>query len=89
MKKDELVHLHSLLTLLRAEFERREDPPEGTFARYDDLDVSPIAVYGSKDDHDRAVQALASALGALSEPGDDPSASDERGDTGQNVTVQS
>ena len=88
MKKDELVHLHNLLTCLRAEFERREDPPEDAFARYDDLGVSPMAVYGSKADHTRAVQALAGALAALSEA-DDPQEVLDRAVTEGNVTAQS
>ena len=75
MRKDELVHLHSLLTVLRTEYERRGVPAEA-FAAYDELDVSPIAVYGSKAEHTAAVQALASALADVSEPG--PGDSPER-----------
>jgi hypothetical protein len=89
MKKDELVHLHSLLTRLRAEYERRGAAAAEAFAAYDDLDVSPMAVYGSKDDHLRAVQALASALATTSGPDDDPSAGSDREHTGRNATVQS
>lgn len=82
MRKDELVHLHSLLTVLRAEYERREVSPEA-FADYDELDVSPMAVYGSKAEHAAAVQALASALASVSDAGsgDSPeseAAADER-----------
>jgi hypothetical protein len=88
MKKDELVHLHSLLTCLRAEFEGREDPPAGAFARYDDLDVSPMAVYGSKGDHARAVRALSAALAALVE-GNDPEEVPDRTATEGNVRAQS
>ena len=88
MKKDELVHLHTLLTLLRAEFERREEPPEEWFARYDDLGVSPMAVYGSKTDHARAVQALAGALAALSR-GEESAAAESPDGNDRNVTVQS
>lgn len=62
MRKDELVHLHSLLALVRTEYERRGDAVPGAFAAYDDMDVSPMAVYGSKTDHERAVRALARGL---------------------------
>lgn len=68
MRKDELVHLHSLLALVREEYERRGDAAPAAFAAYDDLDVSPMAVYGSKSDHERAVRALARGL-AASSPG--------------------
>jgi len=67
MKKDELVHLHSLLTVVRAEYERRGVVSSSAFRGYEDLGVSPMAVYGSKSDHARAVQALASTLAAASE----------------------
>lgn len=66
MRKDELVHLHNLLALVREECERRGDAPPGAFEAYDALDVSPMAVYGSKTDHQRAVQALARALARAS-----------------------
>jgi hypothetical protein len=62
MRKDELVHLHTLLALVREEYERRDDPPPGTFEACDDLDVTPVAVYGSKADHQRAVKTLARGL---------------------------
>lgn len=78
MKKDELVHLHSLLTVLRAEFERRGAASEAAFPDYDDLGVSPMAVYGSKSDHLRAVQALSSALAAAAETGDEESSVGDR-----------
>lgn len=71
MKKDELVHLHALLTLLRDEYDRRGIAPPSAFEAYDAVDVSPMAVYGSKTDHERAVRALANALAAVS--------TDERG----------
>lgn len=67
MKKDELVHLHSLLTLLRAEFERRGVASSQAFADYEGLGVTPMAVYVSKDEHADAVQALADALASAAE----------------------
>jgi hypothetical protein len=88
MKKDELVHLHRLLTVLRTEYERRGVATEESFAAYEDLGVSPMAVYGSKDDHARAVQALASALAAASESGDGESAGVDRDHARPNATVQ-
>lgn len=68
MRKDELLYLHHLLALLRQEYERREVVPNGAFASYDALGVSPMAVYASKRQHERAVKALADGL-ATATPG--------------------
>jgi len=70
MRKDELVHVHSLLSVLRAEYERRGIASPVTFEAYDRLDVSPMAVYGSKSEHEEAVMALSRAL-AEATPGTD------------------
>lgn len=92
MKKDELVHLHSLLTVLRAEYERRGVVSESAFERYEGLGVSPMAVYGSKSEHTQAVQALASALAAAS-PDEASPVTDGRDEAAnrseRNVAVQS
>lgn len=79
MKKDELVHLHSLFTLLRAEYERRGAASAEAFAAYEEQDLSPMAVYGSKADHLAAVQALSSALAAASDPDEEPPEADREG----------
>ena len=73
MKKDESLHLHTLLALVRADVERRGDASPAEFGAYDDLDVSPIAVYGSKAEHERAVLALARGLAAAVGDSDDRS----------------
>ncbi|PSQ04761.1 metal-binding protein [Halobacteriales archaeon QS_4_69_31] len=72
MKKDELVHLHTLLALVREEYERRGVASPAAFAAYDELDVSPMAVYGSKSDHEHAVEVLSRALAAASRRADEP-----------------
>jgi hypothetical protein len=100
MKKDELVHLHSLLTVVRAEYERRGVVSSSAFGSYEELGVSPMAVYGSKSEHARAVQALASTLAAASDDSvrSEPTHAEstvsesrtERDEHGErNVTVQS
>lgn len=71
MRKDESLHLHGLLALVRTEFERRGAASPEAFETYDALDVSPMAVYGSKSDHERAVLALARALAAEADESDD------------------
>lgn len=90
MKKDELVHLHSLLAVLRMEYERRGVASPSRFSGYDALDVSPIAVYGSKGEHARAVQALAGALARVSEDAVRESAGGSTGESGdRNAAVTS
>ena len=70
MRKDELLYLHQLLALLRADFERRDVAAPEAVAAYEGVDVTPMAIYAGKDDHERAVRALAAAL-AASVSGDD------------------
>lgn len=77
MRKDELVHLHGLLDLLGSEYERRGVADPSAFEAYEDLGVSPMAVYGSKADHARAVHALADALAAASEAAESADERDE------------
>lgn len=58
MRKQGLVHLHALCTQLRTHVEDRADVPPEAFARYEELGVSPSAIYRRKDSHRRAVQRL-------------------------------
>lgn len=60
MRKQELVHLHALCVLVRAQVEAREAVPPDAFASYDELGVTASAVYRSKRAHRRAVRCLAS-----------------------------
>lgn len=76
MRKDELLYLHHLLALVREEFVRRGVAEPEAFERYDELGVSPIAVYASKREHARAVRTLSAALAAAVE---------ESGDRGQAI----
>jgi len=74
MKKDELVHLHSLFWLLRQDYEQRGIASPEQFSGYDELGVSPMAVYTSKAGHKEAVGTLADELAAASCDGDERSA---------------
>ncbi|PSQ29396.1 metal-binding protein [Halobacteriales archaeon QS_9_68_17] len=57
MRKNELVHLHSLLRLLR---ERYAD--DGAFAEYDALSINPTHAHRSKGAHKDAVLSLSAQL---------------------------
>lgn len=58
MRKQGLVHLHALGAQLRTHVEDRADVPPDAFSRYEELGVSPSAIYHRKESHRRAVQHL-------------------------------
>lgn len=62
MQKNELVHLHSLLSLLREHFEEEELIDPDAFEEYESLGVSPSQAYKRKGDHRRALLALSEIL---------------------------
>ena len=59
MDKQELIHTHTLLAELRKYVNRTEDVPT---PEYDDMDVSPIALTATANDHEEAVFTLADEL---------------------------
>lgn len=72
MRKEELLYLHQLLSLLRAEAQRRGAVDPEAFAASDDVEITPMAIYAAKSDHERAVRALAADLArGVSDAGDE------------------
>ena len=72
MKKQELIHLHGLLSEVRAQFEAW-DECEGTSESYRELGVRPTSIHRSKTDHKHAVFALVEGITSdLSETTEDP-----------------
>lgn len=72
MKKQELIHLHGLLSEVRAQFEHWGEC-EGTSAEYRELGVQPTSIHRSKTDHKRAVFALVEGITSdLTETAEDP-----------------
>ena len=61
MKKQELIHLHGLLSEVRAECAKTPGM-EMDLSEYDDLGVEPTSIHRSKTDHKAAVFALARGL---------------------------
>ncbi len=57
MKKQELIHLHGLLSEVRGEYEEELDLSE-----YDAFGVQPTSIHRSKTDHKKAVFKLADGL---------------------------
>ena len=62
MKKNELVHLHSLFHLLKRHFVESGAIDEEAFEEYEDLPVRPQHVYKAKGQHQEGVQVLADAI---------------------------
>ena len=63
MKKEELVHLHMLLVLLKKYCE--EQSLDCDFSRYYEMKISPIQVHRSKEEHKQAVLVLATELASM------------------------
>lgn len=62
MKKNELVHFHTLLAQVAEEFVARGDAAPSDFAAYERLKVSPLALRASRAEHEVAVRTLARVL---------------------------
>ncbi|WP_435117121.1 UPF0058 family protein [Halolamina sp. C58] len=61
MKKQELIHLHGLLSEVRAEYEDAPEP-ELDLTGYEEFGVQPTSIHRSKTDHKRAVFELIHGL---------------------------
>ena len=60
MKKQELIHLHGLLSEVRSEYEAWGTDLD--LEAYNDLGVKPTSIHRSKTDHKAAVFKLASGI---------------------------
>ncbi|MDS0298686.1 UPF0058 family protein [Halogeometricum sp. S1BR25-6] len=64
MKKNELVHLHALLTCVAEDFAGRGVVESEAFAEYRALGISARSLRASREDHQTAVRLLAETLSA-------------------------
>ena len=55
MNKEELIHIHTLMVLVKDFFEKRG---KGEFSKYYSLQISPIHVHRHKDEHKNAIFVL-------------------------------
>ncbi len=62
MRKQELIHLHSLLVQIRTVLTSNYDPPDGAFAEYERHGVHPRAIYARKDAHHQAITHLTDGI---------------------------
>ena len=61
MKKQELIHLHGLLSEVRAQMEVWEDD-ELEMSGYESMGVRPTSIHRSKTDHKAAVFEIANGI---------------------------
>lgn len=62
MRKQELIHLHALLELIRDDLTADYDPPTGVFTAYERHGVHPRAIYARKDAHHEAIAHLTDGI---------------------------
>ena len=77
MKKNELVHLHTLLVQVAADYRERGLMTDTDLDPYRDVGVGPSSLTESRAEHRRAVRTLLSILADHS----DPNAADGDADT--------
>ncbi len=64
MKKNELVHLHTLLGCVAAHLTERDTITEEALASYEAIGVTPMALREPRERHKKAVVTLAATLAA-------------------------
>ena len=73
MRKQELLHVHQLLSLVRRNLETEESVPPDAFTAYDALGVAPNGCNRNKRDHEVAIHRLLTGIETVIEArtGDD------------------
>lgn len=76
MRKQELIHLHTLLVQIRTTLTADYEPPADAFAAYDHHGVHPRAIYARKEAHEEAITHLTTGIDRVltdrPHPGTDP-----------------
>ncbi|WP_435317713.1 UPF0058 family protein [Haloarchaeobius sp. TZWSO28] len=67
MRKQELLHLHQLLSKIRSVIETEGPVPPGAFAPYDEYGVGPYSFNRQKADHEEAIYRLLDGIVATIE----------------------
>ncbi|WP_267642730.1 UPF0058 family protein [Haloarchaeobius amylolyticus] len=67
MRKQELLHLHQLLSQIRSVVETDEPVPPGAFTPYDEFGVGPYSFNRQKADHEEAIYRLMAGIVATIE----------------------
>ncbi|WP_416839556.1 UPF0058 family protein [Haloferax sp. DFSO52] len=62
MRKNELIHLHTLLVEIAGDFLERGIATRDDLEPYHRLNIGPMALRSCRDDHELAVRTLSTAL---------------------------
>lgn len=71
MKKNELLHVHSLLVAIARQYDERGQLADDALDSYRALGVTPMSIRAPRDDHEDAVLALGRVLGGAAEGADE------------------
>lgn len=87
MKKNELLHVHSLLVAIARQYDERGRLEPDALDSYRSLGVTPMSIRAPRDDHEAAVlklvRALGGAAGADSDAEERPETTEPASDGGQ------
>jgi hypothetical protein len=77
MRKQELLHLHQLMFVVRGALETEGAVPDGAFTTYEDLGVWPTACNRTKREHELAIGHLLDGILSVveSQDADEPTGS--------------
>jgi hypothetical protein len=78
MKKNELLHVHSLLLAVARQFTDRDVVADGALDSYREIGVTPMSLQAARDEHAEAVLELATVLGESTETDDEHSETPEQ-----------
>ena len=62
MKKTDLIHLHKILSEIKNGLEKSGVADNGSFKKYNNLDISPYQISRPKEEHKEAVKILSEDL---------------------------
>ncbi len=62
MKKEEFIHLHWILTKIKKWLEKDGIANNGSFKKYNELNISPQQISKPKEEHKEAVKILSEEL---------------------------
>jgi hypothetical protein len=67
MKKNELLHVHSLLVAIARQYDERGKLADDALDSYRALGVTPMSIRAPRDDHEDAVLELVRVLGGVAD----------------------